>query len=245
MLLKEAQKLGRKEIYGRRFSCRVGKPYVSVLGKGHKAVSFRLDARLLLLSVCGFSHGGSHKARGRNATRHKAVQRVSQRKKQKGGRSVMRFKRWLCVIMALITILMTFAGCSSANNGDSTLGSVEKLSDLSGRKIGIVTGTMTSVLVPKLIPDAIYVEFNSVADVKMALESGKVDAFPTDESVYLAMRWEGSEVSRVDEAIAPSDYGVIFTKGKNLKLQNEFNAYLERIYGKKGRHGRLFLFSVC
>ena len=141
----------------------------------------------------------------------------------------MRFKRWLCVIMALITILMTFAGCSSANNGDSTLGSVEKLSDLSGRKIGIVTGAMTAVLVPKLIPDAIYVEFNSVADVKMALESGKVDAFPTDESIYLAMRWEGSAVDRVDEAIAPSDYGVIFPKGENLKLQNEFNAYLDKI----------------
>ena len=103
------------------------------------------------------------------------------------------------------------------------------LSDMVGKKIGIVTGTMTAVLVPKLIPEAIYVEFNSIADAKMALESGKVDAFPSDESIYLAMCWEGSEVDRVDEPIAPSDYGVIFAKGKNLELQNEFNAYLESI----------------
>ena len=101
-----------------------------------------------------------------------------------------------------------------------------KLSDLSGKKIGVVTGTMTSVLVPKLIPDAIYVEFNTTTDVKMALDNGKVDAFPTDESVYLAMRWEGIAVDRVAEAIAPSDYGIIFEKGKNPELQKQFNEYL-------------------
>lgn len=103
------------------------------------------------------------------------------------------------------------------------------LADLSDKRIGIVTGTMTSVLVPKLIPTAQYVEFNTVADAKMALESGKVEAFPTDESIYLAMRWEGSKVERIDQPIAPSDYGVIFTKGKNPELQKEFNTYLAKI----------------
>lgn len=104
-----------------------------------------------------------------------------------------------------------------------------RLSDFSDRRIGIVTGTMTSVLVPKLIPEADYVEFNSVADAKMALEKGKVDAFPTDESIYLAMKWEGSKFDRVLEPIAPSDYGVIFKKGEKLELQKEFNTYLADI----------------
>ena len=104
-----------------------------------------------------------------------------------------------------------------------------RLSDFSDRRIGIVTGTMTSVLVPKLIPEADYVEFNSVADAKMALEKGKVDAFPTDESIYLAMKWEGSKLDRVLEPIAPSDYGVIFKKGEKLELQKEFNTYLADI----------------
>ena len=141
----------------------------------------------------------------------------------------MKMKRILCLLFALLMVGSLLAGCGSANNDDIGLGGETKLSDLSGRKIGIVTGTMTSVLVPKLIPDAIYVEFNSVADAKMALESGKVDAFPADESIYLAMCWEGSAVTRVNEPIAPSDYGIIFPKGKNPGLQNEFNAYLESI----------------
>ena len=126
----------------------------------------------------------------------------------------MKIKRIICLLFALLMVVSLLAGCGSANHDDIGLGGATKLSDLSGRKIGIVTGTMTAVLVPKLIPDAIYVEFNSIADAKMALESGKVDTFPTDESVYLAMCWEGSAVTRVDEPIAPSDYGIIFPQGK-------------------------------
>ena len=126
----------------------------------------------------------------------------------------MRIRKCLCLLLALVTILMIFAGCGPDKEDEIGLDGETKLSDLSGRKIGIVTGTMTAVLLPKLIPDAIYVEFNSIADAKMALENGKVAAFPTDESIYLAMCWEGSAVSRVDEPIAPSDYGIIFPQGK-------------------------------
>lgn len=113
-------------------------------------------------------------------------------------------------------------------NKDESTG-IAKLSDLSGKRIGIVTGTLTSVLVPQLVPDAVYVEFNSTADAKMALDNGKIDAFPTDESAYLAMRWEGIAVERVAEAIAPSNSGIIFEKGKNPTLQKQFNDYLAKI----------------
>ena len=42
-------KIERKEIYGERFSYRVGKSNLSVMGKRYKAMPFRLDASLLLL----------------------------------------------------------------------------------------------------------------------------------------------------------------------------------------------------
>jgi len=107
-----------------------------------------------------------------------------------------------------------------------TFESETTLSSMSDSKIAIVTGTMTAVLVPKLIPDAEYMEYNSVADAAMALSAGKVDAFPTDESIYIAMLWEGRPYDRIDEPIAPSDYGVIFTKDLNEALQAQFNGFL-------------------
>ena len=130
------------------------------------------------------------------------------------------------MLLALVMVALCLAGCNAQKGEDNVVGNITKLSDLSGKRIGVVTGTLTSVLVRQLIPDATFVEFNSTADVKIALENGKVDAFPADESVYLAMRWEGIAVERVAEAIAPSSSGIIFQKGKNTALQKQFNDYL-------------------
>lgn len=102
------------------------------------------------------------------------------------------------------------------------------LSDLSDKRLGIVTGSIFSITLPPLLPDATYLEFNNYSDVISALENGKIDAFPTDESIYKSMLWEGSSVDRIDESIAVSDYGVIFPKGKNTKLQKEINDYLAK-----------------
>ena len=44
--------------------------------------------------------------------------------------------------MALITILLAFAGCGAEKNGDIGSGGETKLSDLSGKKIGVVTGSI-------------------------------------------------------------------------------------------------------
>ena len=143
----------------------------------------------------------------------------------------MTTKRVLCLLLAVFLIACCFAGCGKQPAGQTGAHPAEMttLSDLSNKKIGIVTGTMTALLVPKLVPDAHYIEFNSTADVIIALESGKIDAFPTDESIYLAMLWEGNSVDRVAEALACSDYGILFGKGKNLPLQQQVNAYIAKI----------------
>ena len=102
------------------------------------------------------------------------------------------------------------------------------LSDLSDKRLGIVTGSIFSITLPPLLPDATYLEFNNYSDVMSALENGKLDAFPTDESIYKSMLWEGSAVDRIDESIAVSDYGMIFQKGKNNELQKQINEYLAK-----------------
>ena len=131
--------------------------------------------------------------------------------------------------MALITILLAFAGCGAEKNGDIGSGGETKLSDLSGKKIGVVTGSIQAIKLPGLIPDATYLEFNTYADLVVAFNAKKVDAFSTDESIYKAMIWEGQSVDRIDEAIDLSDYGMIFEKGADLDLQNKVNSYIAKI----------------
>ena len=70
------------------------------------------------------------------------------------------------------------------------------------------------------------IEFNSASDALMALDNGKIDAFPADESLYYAMRWEEKNYSIVEEPMATSTYGMIFGKGANQDLRAELNAFL-------------------
>ncbi|MBR4962156.1 MAG: transporter substrate-binding domain-containing protein, partial [Clostridia bacterium] len=108
------------------------------------------------------------------------------------------------------------------------LRSESTLSDLTGKKIGLTTGSIFSITLPPILPDSIFLEFNAYSDVISALENGKIDTFPTDESIYKAMLWEGSAVTRMEESIDVSNYGMIFTKGENPELQREINEYLEQ-----------------
>lgn len=103
------------------------------------------------------------------------------------------------------------------------------LSDLAGKRVGVMTGSIQAVMMPELVPDAEYMEFNSVADLIVALNSNKIDAFGCDESLYTSMLWEGQAVDRIDEPIDKSDYGMIFPKGQKLELQKEVNDYIAKI----------------
>ena len=104
-----------------------------------------------------------------------------------------------------------------------------RLSDLSGKKIGVMTGSIQAVMMPDLVPDAIYMEFNSIADLIVALNTKKIDAFGCDESLYTSMLWEGQAVDRIDEPLDRSNYGIIFPKGENVSLRDEVNAFIAKI----------------
>ena len=139
----------------------------------------------------------------------------------------MRLKKCLCLIVAFITILLAFSGCGSGSGDNIGSDGETKLSDLSGKKVGVMTGSIQAVMMPELVPDATYMEFNSVSDLIVALNSKKIDAFGCDESLYTSMLWEGQAVDRIDEPLDESNYGIIFPKGQKLSLQAEMNEYIE------------------
>ena len=134
----------------------------------------------------------------------------------------MRAKKIICLVFTILTVMSCFVGCGTGND-DKTYTTLDELNDA---KIGVVTGTVFSVLADELIPKAEKIEFNSASDALMALDNGKIDAFPTDESLYYAMRWEGKNYSIVEESMATSTYGMIFGKGANQDLRAELNAFL-------------------
>ncbi len=142
-------------------------------------------------------------------------------------------KRVSCLLLVLMLCLLCLAGCQSKEEANEEP-EASKIQDLAESRIGLITGTMTALLTPEILPDAEYTEYNSAADVTMALMTGKIDAYPVDESLYLSLRWEGQNVERIDERLASSDYGMIFGKGENLELQAELNEFLARFREEGG-----------
>ena len=81
---------------------------------------------------------------------------------------MIKIRKYLCLIVALVTILLAVAGCSSGQDDGIGSGGETKISDLSGQKVGVMTGSIQAVMMPELVPDATYMEFNSISAEKQS-----------------------------------------------------------------------------
>jgi len=101
---------------------------------------------------------------------------------------------------------------------------------LRGVRIGVVTGMILDVLSEELIPDCQVEYFNSNADLGLALETGKIDAYMTDEPVARILL--GEYADQLTYALVSRDsYGYIFPKGDGESdlLRNQMNAFLQEL----------------
>ena len=90
----------------------------------------------------------------------------------------------------------------------------------------MVTGALQTKILPQVLQDAEYVEFNMIADAAAAVEAGKVDSFSAEESVYLSMRREGRNFVRIDEPLFVSEYGMVFGNNRDPQIKEDFNQFL-------------------
>jgi len=136
-------------------------------------------------------------------------------------------KRFIYTILT-VALLLCLCSCG-AHETTHTLSSGEtKIQDLADARIGLVTGSLQAVLLPKMLPDADFIEYNSNTDAAMALMAGKIDAFSVGESVLLSMQWEGKNIRRIDEPIDVGEVGMLFGNGSDPVMQEQFNAFLAK-----------------
>ena len=100
-------------------------------------------------------------------------------------------KRIFPVIAIAVLSFSLFAGVAvraegtgqetAASSEKQNSGELKKVSDLSNKTIGILTGSVFDAIVSEALPDAKITYFNSHADSVAALNAGKIDAIPADE----------------------------------------------------------------
>ena len=146
-------------------------------------------------------------------------------------------KRFIHIILtAALSLLLCSCGKSEA--AEPPISGESKIQDLADARIGVVTGSLQAVLLPDMLPNAEYTEYNSNSDVAMALESGKIDAFSVGASVYCTMLWEGQNVRRIDEPVDTGPVGLMFGNDSDPLLQEQFNTFLKD-HKEDGVLGRL------
>ncbi|MBQ8094943.1 MAG: transporter substrate-binding domain-containing protein [Clostridia bacterium] len=108
--------------------------------------------------------------------------------------------------------------------------SERQLSDLSGKRIGIQTGTTFDEVVLEKLPDVSISYYNAYTDLAAALEADKIDGFPGDEPVLRMMMSENNHLNVLDEKLDYVDFGFVLPKtDRGTILLSKLNDWIESI----------------
>ncbi len=133
-------------------------------------------------------------------------------------------------IMALVSIMMFSAGCTTAKKQSSTV-SYSSLSDLEHSKIGVLTGSVQAIQAQERFPDAEFFYYDNRSDVVSALRSKKIDAFADSDAILMYMMAENPDITYIPEKLTQGmKAGAIFSKTKKGKaLCDEYSKFLLKL----------------
>ncbi|MGE3520497.1 MAG: substrate-binding periplasmic protein, partial [Vicinamibacterales bacterium] len=100
--------------------------------------------------------------------------------------------------------------------------------DLADKRIGVMMGSVYDGFATRNYPQATILQFDSQADLRLAVLAGKVDAGLSDEQpLYEVLRTNG-DLAILGDPLLKLPLGVGFRKG-NTELRQAFNRFLAEI----------------
>ena len=103
------------------------------------------------------------------------------------------------------------------------------LEDIKNATVGIVTGTSWDIVAKRDFPNADRKYFTTSADLYLALEQGKVDAYFADKTVYAGMRWETDSITCLKDPVETILNALILAKnGYDENLLAQLNAFIAK-----------------
>lgn len=133
--------------------------------------------------------------------------------------------------MIKIFFLFFFSILPIQSEANSKLSSLE---DLNNKRIGVLMGSAHESYATKTYPNANVLQYKSLADVVLAVKTGKVDAAIYDADPLKEIFRIDKSLGLLGESLLTFDVGVGFRRDNN-NLKSLFNKYLEEIK-KDGTH---------
>ena len=126
------------------------------------------------------------------------------------------------ISLFLIMICLVVTGCSNE------LPVINSLEDLSGKKVGVYTGSEYDIILEKKINSVVPAYYNSYSDQISALKSGKIDGFLTDEPLAKEIIKQNSNLQVLKDNLTEDSYAFAITPKKN-KLKDEIDEILSQM----------------
>ncbi len=148
--------------------------------------------------------------------------------------SLVQRKRMKAIVAALaLAIGATVCYVPTITSSDNTKTEVvadtpEVFKALSGKRVGVVIGSVQDMAVSNYAPDADIMRITSSADLLAALENGKVDVAGWDNLSVAFNKEIASKVDTVNACLPTTPIGACFQLD-NIELKQDFDSFLAEI----------------
>lgn len=122
----------------------------------------------------------------------------------------------------LIISCLFITGCAS------DLPTINNFEDLTGKKVGIYTGSEYDIILAEKDNSIIPAYYNSYSDQISALKSGKIDCFLTDEPLAKEIIKQNSGLKVLEEKLTEDSYAFAITPTK-VKLKSDIDKVLNQM----------------
>lgn len=130
----------------------------------------------------------------------------------------------------LSAIMLVMCGCSSNYEKNAPPENIVEISQLSGLKVGIQTGSTFDIIADEYIENAQKQYFETYADMAIAVTQGKISAFLIDEPMARILCSEQKGVRYLEEFLCEDEYAFAFAKNdKGAALRDQMNEFLSEI----------------
>lgn len=126
-------------------------------------------------------------------------------------------------ILIAISVLCLFTGCNKKERIYYTT-----VDEIQNGTVGIVTGSVYNNIVPKVFPDITIKNYSSPADIILAMEQGKVDAYIEDDIFYYGMKWDKDNLTHIDAEINTYQLAVAISKKCDVEIKNDLNEFITK-----------------
>ena len=134
---------------------------------------------------------------------------------------MVKTKKILVFLFMIMIIAGTLIGCSEEEPK-----SFQNIEDFDQARIGILTGSSHENTAKEIFPNATRVYFNSMADIILAVEQGKIDCYLEDAQFLIPLIWEGIKLKQFNESVGQVSNGFIFPKGESSLLREQINEFI-------------------